>query len=109
MKSRNWSIGICPLVNNKFNAVKANTKWVEYSRCNISTIATDLAPYSYGSTKESLFLCDSAETWKDAFCQLMNSEALVDSLVQASQDYIRSHYSDAELSHQVFNIINDLV
>ena len=109
LKSRNWSIGICPLINNKFNSVKANTKWVEYSCCNIATIATNLDPYCYGSPKNSLILCDSPVAWKDAFFQLINSEDLVNSLIKNSQDYIRSHYSDEALSNQVLDICDGLI
>lgn len=104
LKSRNWSIGICPLVANRFNAFKANNKWIEYSYCNVATIASDLDPYQYGSPNDSLLLCDSALAWKDSFRQLINSRELVDKLVLNAQDVIKTRYSNTALSHQILNI-----
>ena len=67
-----------------FNSVKANTKWVEYSCCNIAG-ATNLDPYCYGSPKNSLILCDSPVAWKDAF----SINQLRGWLMQSnSQDYV---------------------
>ena len=108
LKSRNWSIGICPLVNNRFNAFKANNKWIEYSCCNIATIASDLDPYRYGSPKDSLLLCDSPLAWRDSLRKLINSKDLVDNLVLNAQNIIREKYSNIALSHQVYNIFKGL-
>ena len=109
LKSRNWSIGICPLIQNKFNSLKANTKWIEYSCCNIATIATDFEPYRYGTKAKSLELCNSLQEWKDALRKLMNSKELVDDLVTTSQYAIRHEYSDEMLSRQVLTLIKNLV
>ena len=106
LKSRNWSIGICPLVNNRFNAFKANNKWIEYSCCNIATIASDLDPYRYGSPKTAycFVICLGGETLR----KLINSTDLVDNLVLKAQNVIRERYSNAALSHQVYNIFKEL-
>ena len=49
LKSREWSIGICPLISNRFNSLKANTKWIEYSYCNIATVVLILIPTNMAS------------------------------------------------------------
>ena len=109
LRSRKWSIGICPLVKNRFNSTKANNKWIEYSCCNIATIASNLDPYHYGSPADCLMLCDSPQMWKDAFLKLMFSKSLVDELVMNSQKFVADSYSDKALSVQVFNILQELV
>ena len=106
LQSRNWSIGICPLINNKFNAFKANNKWIEYSSCNVATIASDLEPYKYGSPDNCLLLCNSPEQWKRSFHDLMNSAELVDQLVLNSQNFIGNRYSNTALSNQVLELIH---
>ena len=109
LKSRNWSIGICPLIENRFNSSKANNKWIEYSCCNIATIASDLDPYRYGSPESCLFICNSTKMWKKSFVKLINSQALIDELILNSQDLIRNNYSDKALSIQVFDLIQGLI
>ncbi|HAE29740.1 MAG TPA: hypothetical protein DCF89_01390, partial [Flavobacteriales bacterium] len=109
LRSRKWSIGICPLIKNRFNSTKANNKWIEYSCCNIATIASDLDPYHYGSPADCLMLCDSSQMWKDAFSKLMSSKSLVDDLVANSQKFIADSFSDKALSVQVFNLLQELV
>ena len=73
LRSRNWSIGICPLIHNRFNSLKANNKWIEYSCCNIATIASNIEPYKYASIDQCLLHCDSSEEWKHSFRQLINA------------------------------------
>ena len=109
LKSRNWSIGICPLIENRFNSSKANNKWIEYSCCNIATIASDLDPYRYGSPETCLLNCNSPESWKKSFVKLINSQSLINDLITNSQDLIRNSYSDKALSLQVFDLIQGLV
>ena len=108
LESRNWSIGICPLINNRFNTFKANNKWIEYSRCNIATIASDLDPYRYGSPENCLLLCNSKEKWKHSFSRLINSTQMIDTLVLNSQDVLRDRYSDKALSAQVYDLLYGL-
>ena len=108
LQSRNWSIGICPLIGNKFNSLKANNKWIEYSACNIASIASDLDPYRYGTPENCLMLCNSLQEWKDSFNQLINSQQLIDQLICNSQDVIRNSYSDKALSLQVLHLIRNL-
>ena len=109
LRSRNWSIGICPLIQNKFNRFKANNKWIEYSCCNIATIASNLDPYRYGSPDDCLLLCDSLEQWNLSLRQLISSKDLVDRLITNSQQVIRNKYSNKALSNQVMALINGLV
>ena len=39
-------IGICPLVDNEFNANKSCLKWYEYSALGMATVASNVPPYS---------------------------------------------------------------
>ena len=109
LRSRNWSIGICPLIHNRFNSLKANNKWIEYSCCNIATIASNIEPYKYASIDQCLLHCDSSEEWKHSFRQLINSPSMIDNLISKSQDFISKNYSDSSLSRQVFDLINGLM
>ena len=109
LRSRNWSIGICPLLDNPFNTLKANNKWIEYSCCNIATIASDLEPYKYATADNCLFLCGSPQAWKESFDQLINSPDVAYRMTSNSQEFIRQNFSETALSLQVFDLIKGLV
>ena len=109
LKSRKWSIGICPLIDNRFNSLKANTKWVEYSFCNISTIASDSPVYTNGISPASIKTCKSHDEWKNAFLELMHSSEKVEKLVASAQAEISQKFSDHALAVQVFTIIESSI
>ena len=109
LKSREWSIGICPLIANRFNSLKANTKWIEYSYCNIATVAANLDPYKYGIQDDCLLLCDTLEQWKSSLQELINRPNLIDQLVINSQNQLSSNYSSKALASQVFGLIHNVV
>ena len=109
LKSRKWSIGICPLIDNRFNSLKANTKWIEYSCCNIATIASNCEPYKYGTNKDSLLLCDSLQDWIASFELLMNSSVKINELVNSSQAEIKDVYSDSQLADQVHRLLKSIL
>ena len=109
LKSRNWSIGICPLINNRFNSLKANTKWIEYSCCNIATVASNCEPYNYGTEKNSILRCNSLEDWTASLDFLINDSEQINRLVKLSQLEIKNTYSDLALSNQVYDVFNQLL
>ena len=109
LKSRKWSIGICPLIDNRFNSLKANTKWVEYSFCNIATIASDSPVYTNGIRSTSIRTCKSYNEWKNSFIELMHSPEKVEDLVMSAQAEISQKFSDHALADQVFNIIESSI
>ncbi len=109
LKSRKWSIGICPLVDNRFNSFKANTKWVEYSFCNIATIASNSPVYSHGISTSSICRCNSQQEWRDSFIELMESPEKLDQIVLSAQEEISQNFSDNALAKQVFNIVKNAI
>ncbi len=42
----NLDIGLCPLVDNRFNRCKSSLKWLDYTSVGAATIASDIPPYS---------------------------------------------------------------
>ena len=87
-----------------FNSLKANTKWIEYSYCNIATVAANLDP-KYGIQDDCLLLCDTIEQWKSS-PRTINRPNLIDQLVINSQNQLSSNYSSKALASQVFGLIH---
>ena len=98
-----------PLIDNRFNSLKANTKWIEYSCCNIATIASNCEPYKYGTNKDSLLLCDSLQDWIASFELLINSSVKINELVNSSQAEIKDVYSDSQLADQVHQLLKSIL
>lgn len=46
LASQNWDIGICPLVDDKFNRGKSHIKWMEYTMAGLPVVASPTFPYS---------------------------------------------------------------
>lgn len=109
LKSRKWSIGICPLIDNRFNSFKANTKWIEYSFCNIATLASNSPVYRYGISPASIRLCNSHQEWRDSLIELIQSPCKIHELVLLAQKEISEHYSDKALAEQVFSVIKSSI
>lgn len=63
LNSRRWRVGIAPLCANDFNAVKSNTKWVEYSSCGIAVVASQSPVYNDLGLRKCVFLASTIDQW----------------------------------------------
>lgn len=103
LAARKWDIGICPLAQTPFNAVKANTKWVEYTACGMASIASRGSVY-HACVGEDRGLLVADDGWFDALEHLtehpqerlrMAQRAQVHLLLQYSEDHLRNQVLDA--------------
>jgi glycosyltransferase involved in cell wall biosynthesis len=63
-KLENFDIGLCPIVNSKFNQAKSCLKPLEYSACGIPFIASDVMPYTrYTEQGKDGFLARTTNDW----------------------------------------------
>jgi glycosyltransferase involved in cell wall biosynthesis len=67
-------IALVPLLNNSFNQVKSNIKWLEYSACGIAGIYSNTEPYcSVRNHETGILVENSTEAWFDAICDLIDN------------------------------------
>lgn len=99
--SLGWAIGICPLADTPFNAVKANTKWVEYTAIGAAVIATAGTVYDDCCSQGCGVLVDGEAGWYGAIDSLVRDSRERIQLVQRAQDRLRSDYSVDALRKQV--------
>jgi glycosyltransferase involved in cell wall biosynthesis len=105
--SRQWSIGICPLINNKFNRLKANVKWIEYSQKNIATIASYSPVYIDSCSDRCGLLCKTTDEWSQALELLMKNPDVVNELVHNAQAKIRAKFLVEHHIDQLQSIFKD--
>lgn len=102
-----WDIGICPLVVNDFNLVKANTKWVEYTSAGIAVIASRGTVYDECCNDGCGVLAANAKEWLEALVELTEYPVKRQRIVMAAQRQVSKRYSPETLRSQVYEIIND--
>lgn len=103
--SLGWAIGICPLADTEFNAVKANTKWVEYTSVGAATIATGGTIYDGCCADGCGVLAISNDDWKNALSALITDNSRRLDLVKKAQKKLQNEYSVDALRHQVLEVI----
>lgn len=104
--SLGWAIGICPLADTPFNAVKANTKWVEYTAIGAAVIATAGTVYDDCCSQGCGVLVDGEAGWYEAIDGLVRDAGERTRLVQRAQDRLRSDYSVDALRKQVMAVFS---
>jgi glycosyltransferase involved in cell wall biosynthesis len=99
-----WDIGICPLANDSFNKLKANTKWVEYSSIGAAVIATSETVYDECISENCGLLVTTVDEWKQELDRLINSPELRYELVKNAQRKIEQSFSVEHLQNQVLRV-----
>ncbi|WP_187371474.1 glycosyltransferase family protein [Methylobacterium oryzihabitans] len=95
-----WTIGICPLVSAPFNAMKTDTKWVEYTACGFAVIASRGTVYDHCCADGCGLLVDGEDEWLRAFETLLDDRAAHRTQVERAQDRLRRDYSPQQLLRQ---------
>jgi glycosyltransferase involved in cell wall biosynthesis len=102
----NWDVGICPLALTSFNAVKANTKWVEYTSVGAAVVASAQTIYDGCCAEGCGLLATTSEEWLSALEKLVNSDSLRYQLVANAQVRLVQEYSINRLRDQVIEMLN---
>lgn len=101
-----WDIGICPLVPNHFNAMKSNTKWVEYTATGTAVIASRNMIYEDCCAEGCGLLAQSVDEWYAALQQLTAHPEARHTQVQRAQKKLMRHYSTEQLRQQVLHVFS---
>jgi hypothetical protein len=96
-----WDIGICPLAPTSFNALKANTKWVEYTSVGAAVIASRDMIYNDCCADGCGDLATTHEEWVAAMEALCADSALRHRRVAAAQARLTAEYGLDRLIDQV--------
>lgn len=102
----NWDIGLCPLALTPFNAVKANTKWIEYTSVGAAVIATSGMAYD-DCCDENRGILAADHEWLEALEYLVNNPAARFEMVERAQTHLRDRYGRDRLREQILTIFNE--
>lgn len=105
--SLGWDIGICPLAPTSFNAVKANTKWIEYSSIGAAVIASVDTIYDECCAQGCGLLAETEDEWLDMIDELITNDNKKFQLVVNSQFRIAHEYSVDALREQILEVFRE--
>ncbi|MEE4626161.1 glycosyltransferase [Pseudomonas alliivorans] len=103
--SLNWDVGICPLAKTDFNAVKANTKWVEYTSVGTAVVASADTIYDACCSDGCGLLATTTEEWISAVEALIHDSQKRSAQVAKAQMRLVADYSIERLEHQVLDVL----
>lgn len=107
--SLNWDVGICPLAKTDFNAVKANTKWVEYTSVGTAVVASADTIYDTCCSDGCGALATTTEQWLSAIEVLIHDSQKRSMQVVAAQKRLKDEYSVDRLQRQVLDVLSSAV
>jgi glycosyltransferase involved in cell wall biosynthesis len=99
-----WAIGICPLAETPFNALKSNNKWVEYTSVGAAVVATAGTIYDECGADGCSALVNGDAQWEAALLQLVREPAAREAMVARAQARLASDYSVEALRKQVLGV-----
>ena len=102
--SREWDVGICPLVPIEFNLMKANTKWVEYTSAGAAVVASRNTVYDDCCAGGCGILAEGVDEWFEALDLLVRDDGFRQKMVRKAQDRLQRDYSLSRLREQVFGV-----
>jgi hypothetical protein len=100
---RRWDIGIAPLAQLPFNALKANTKWVEYTAVGAAVVATAGTIYDGCGADGCARLVDR-DGWAGALQALIDDPDERHLQVVRAQDRLVRQFGEGSLRQQVLDV-----
>jgi len=105
-QTMNWTCGLAPLQDTRFNACKANTKFIEYTVAGMPCIASDTIVYRDSLAEGRGLLARTPEDWFDAMESIINNPIGAHSMLEKAQSALHSNWSADALRDQLIRICN---
>jgi glycosyltransferase involved in cell wall biosynthesis len=102
--SLEWDVGLAPLCENRFNACKADTKWVEYAAAGIPVAASDRLVYQrVGAAGAAALVPDDG--WEGTLTALLDEPERRSSLCERASSVLATDYTPSRLEAQVLDVL----
>lgn len=98
--SRNWAIGLAPLIDHEANRSKTDNKYREYGACGCVGIYSDIPPYSdvVKDSQTGLLVGNTGSAWLDALTDLITHPQKREAMSQAALEDVRARYDIGHVS-----------
>lgn len=107
----NLDIGLCPIVDNRFNRNKSSIKWMEYSCMKFMTIASNIPPYSktISNGNTGLLADENTESWTEKLEMAISDSKLRNDLANNAYDDVKLNHNADTKSHLWIEAYNKLL
>ena len=102
LSSLDWHVGLAPLVNEPFNLCKAPTKYIEYTACGISVVASDIPVYSDAMPRDGGIL--TQDDWYGAITTMLDDGERRGSSLRTARAHCAEVYSIRNLEQQLADL-----
>jgi glycosyltransferase involved in cell wall biosynthesis len=93
MRDARADIGICPVVDDRFNRSKSNLKWLEFSALKIPSVCSKTTyggSVDYGKTG---FIANNFDEWVNCLSKLIESKELRQEIAEKAYNRVKHRYS----------------
>lgn len=101
----NWNVGLIPLEDTEFNRCKSPIKYLEYTACDIPTIASDNIVYNKIIDSNNGLLTQG-DCWEEKIELILHDPKVGQTLVQNAQQTCRQKFALTEVEGRILNIID---
>jgi glycosyltransferase involved in cell wall biosynthesis len=105
--SLDWKFGLAPLENTEFNRCKTPVKYLEYTACNIPTLASNVVVYNQFHDNKEIMLVEDSE-WYDKIQYALCHPQMRDELLGNAQKRCRQEFSLNSQQNQIKTILKML-
>ncbi|TPI40620.1 glycosyltransferase family 4 protein [Mesorhizobium sp. B3-1-6] len=92
--SRNWAIGLAPLLDHEANRGKTDNKYREYGACHIAGVYSNIPPYRnvVRNNETGILIENTTESWLKAISVLIESPEMRKKIENMAFKYIKNQY-----------------
>ena len=101
----NWNFGLAPLIDSDFNHCKTPVKFLEYTACNIPTLASNSLVYTQFLDNQEIILVDEKQWYDKMQYMICHSTITLDLLKNAKKRCQKNFSLNAQISQ--FDLIFD--
>ncbi|TGS71790.1 glycosyltransferase family 1 protein [Mesorhizobium sp. M3A.F.Ca.ET.174.01.1.1] len=104
--SRNWAIGLAPLIDHEANRSKTDNKYREYSACRIAGIYSNIPPYRdvVKSDETGILVPNTLDGWFEALSLLIIFPEKRNRLADSAFAHVKGRYDLPAVSHAWANV-----
>ncbi len=101
--SRQWDIGLAPLMNSEFHRCKYFNKYIEYGSLGVCGIYSDVEPLNFIIKHKSngILVENIKEQWRDALVMLIEDTSLRMSIIKNSKEEIEAKFNSKTIAMEL--------
>ena len=104
-------LGLCPVVDHRFNDAKSPLKWTEFGACGVPSICSGNPPYSDAvrDGEDGLLVRNEPSAWLEALSRVYADDALRRRLGDAARARVEAEFDIHKMAVRWYEVYSDLI